>query len=300
MPPKNFDPITADEKSLAHFGIPKRPDRENNPDAFKHWQRLFANSVPRIEPEFFYPDKPIHTSKPIARNGGGANGPGLANWAGAVVWGEVTGKRYVESSGMWVIPHLVMPGLNPSLPPAPSIGPACLMSTWVGLDGYDTPSVSQAGISQGIDISGSALPFLNGIGAWIEMWPASPVWVANFPVQVGDIVEVAVSVSTVVPNQIVASFINWTQVVGTAVGFGEYLFEGMSAEWIVESPDYEAFVLPDFGAVTFLETQATDRSGNLAPLSARVALNMEDSGQSVMAKSQIFEQYVNIVWIEAG
>ncbi|HJU11700.1 MAG TPA: hypothetical protein VJ728_12525 [Candidatus Binataceae bacterium] len=45
-PPAGFDPYTASNAELAHYGLPPRPDPHKSPELYRQWQKMI--SVPRV------------------------------------------------------------------------------------------------------------------------------------------------------------------------------------------------------------------------------------------------------------
>lgn len=163
--PKNFDPLVADKETLAHFGFPRRPDRERAPEAFEFWRRLFANPLwkTRIHPNFVIPNRSI--SNPV--NSGPPPSTSGNFWSGAVLLkGEISDIRYELVVGTWTVPNLTIPaGYDKDGP--------FLVSEWVGLDGYigDSATCVQAGVTQGINLHETDIPFVTGSHIWTELPP---------------------------------------------------------------------------------------------------------------------------------
>lgn len=283
IPPRDFDPLSADRETLAHFGFPRRPDREKAPHAYSRWKRLLAGSMKRIEPIFIFPKRPIYPSQPALLNS-------LPAWAGAVQQ-----ALCVEVVGEWTLPNVSAPAGEPA-------GLSYLMSSWVGLGGWVPPAYSllQAGVSQGINLpEGSGTPFTTGMAPWTEWYPNNAVWL-DFPVTVGDVLTVWVATQPT-PAGGVAWFFNSTQGASTGFSITVPYLTASSAEWIVECPGNETFALPDFGTVTFQQTGAEDAAGSYdLNASGGIPLTMQDRFDDIMASPEIDGETVTITWEYTG
>jgi Peptidase A4 family len=149
------------------------------------------------------------------------------NWAGYVA----VGGPFTGVSGTWVQPAIKC-----------SSGDQ-YSSYWVGLDGFNSPTVEQTGTEA--DCDGRTAEY----SAWYELYPAYPVTYSNV-VKPGDHMAASVVFSgtdtyTFTVQDVTAG---WTKTTAKASA-GD---ERSSAECIVEAP-YSGGVLPlaDFGTFTF-------------------------------------------------
>ncbi len=143
--------------------------------------------------------------------GAGAALQESSNWSGIAV----TGKTYTQVKGSWTVPT------------AESAGGARYAADWVGIGGYSTGDLIQAGTSE---------QFVNGTAsynAWTEILPAAEVVIPGFSVHPGDRMTV---------NITKGSGINWTIVVTDSTSGTtftkklKYASAEASAEWIHEAP----------------------------------------------------------------
>lgn len=119
---------------------------------------------------------------PTAATAASASVPNISgNWSGYVV----PGSGITSVSGEWTVPNAG------TLPPGVS-------STWVGIGGYSTTDLIQAGTQQSSSPYSSI--FAGGAyGAWIEMLPANPVFITgcnpdpNCTVNPGDVMQVVIT-----------------------------------------------------------------------------------------------------------
>jgi hypothetical protein len=162
------------------------------------------------------------------------------NWAGYVA----SGSHITAVTGTWKVP------------PAGALPPG-VSSTWVGIGGFSSSDLIQAGTQQ----TSSPLDqvFAGGAySAWYELLPASPVYLtgcsgdANCTVGAGDVMNV--SVKNQGGNSWLISVADATRGWSFSKTFDNYASSESSAEWIHEAPS-AAGVLPvpvgNSGTVTF-------------------------------------------------
>jgi len=136
-PPRDFNPVSATANQLAVYGIPRRPDAVQEPGLRKLWDRAFSRPVQFIQAELV--EDKVWRTLPH-----GALKPadfGLAgNWAGGIVEVSSLGLNPTEPATMvfaeWVVPTI---STTPQLAGSQTIG------FWVGLGGWGTSQVLQAG-----------------------------------------------------------------------------------------------------------------------------------------------------------
>ncbi|MDI5961825.1 G1 family endopeptidase [Streptomyces sp. SL13] len=148
-----------------------------------------------------------------------------SNWGGYVAQGSFT-----SISGSWVEPSVTCNSTND------------LFAPWVGLDGYGSQSVEQAGVQTDCS-SGSPV-----LSAWYEMYPAAPVYWSN-PVSEGDTIT-----SSIVSNgggsytlTLSDTTQGWTKTVNQNLSA-----DNASAEAVIESPtsSYPSFDQLNFSNIT--------------------------------------------------
>ncbi len=141
----------------------------------------------------------------------------------------VTGSTYQSVSASWNVP-------TPSCKSA-----SASISTWIGLDGYSSPTVEQTGIE--IDCV-SRTPQYYG---WYELYPAGPVDFSN-TVHAGD--SIAASVTFSGKSEFTLTLKDLTQ------GWSKVVHQSLagaarsSAEALVTAPDSLTASPEDFAAVT--------------------------------------------------
>ena len=152
------------------------------------------------------------------------------NWSGYAVQAPTGSVTAV--SGKWVVPTVSGSGYS---------------SSWVGIDGWNSPTVEQIGTEA--DSSGRQTSYY----AWFEMYPANSVEV-KMTVQPGDSIAAQVSYAA-------GTFTLSLQDVTRNESFsttqaGNYYRS--SAEWVLEAPSsYSVLPLDNFGTESFSAAQAT-------------------------------------------
>jgi Peptidase A4 family len=274
-PPEGFDPRKAVDKELRRHGLPRRPDLEREPHLALLWTRMSARPTTFVEAKLAI--DPFRNGRDP--RGGQGFGYGPTGWAGVVreiTQGipttmertsgvQISGMRigvgpvawdYTEPATMvfaqWVVPevldyHPADQNLN--------------IGFWVGLDGWGSDQLLQAGIAANLGTSGffdfgSDLSWYAWIEWWTEEFKDPAVQVTNFPVAPGDTVFVLVCAPE--PDFGFASMLNVSRGHGTSVGIRArpgITSSGKTAEWIVEAPT-QSPALPYFSPVTFYECGA--------------------------------------------
>jgi hypothetical protein len=273
--PPGFDPHTASHRLLERHGLPRRPDAEKEPELARLWKRLFTRPIAYVEAELAIDAARIGRAPWSAPDL--TYGP--SGWAGVVrtmtpppihptTMARISGDAQVfgdyTEAATWVFAQWVVPDVLEVHPADQDLN----VGFWVGLDGWGTDQLLQAGISANLDTSGlfdwgSDLSFY----AWHEWWTSAldpldyPVRVENFPVSAGD--TIAVLVCAPAPDFGFASFVNMTRGIGTSIGHparAGITSSGLSAEWIVEAPTASPG-LPAFHPLTFTSCVAGSASG---------------------------------------
>jgi Peptidase A4 family len=283
-PPKDFDPATASARSLAQFGLPRRPDPKTEPGLRKLWDRAFARK-PTIVQARLVEDKVWH-SRP--RKAWKKEQFGLAgNWAGAVVEVASLDLNPPEPANV-VFAEWTVPAINPK----PAETGTQIVGFWVGLGGYGTNNLLQAGTAA--TITGSSVKYW----AWTEWVPAGYV-VDNLAVEAGDVVSVLVCAPE--SDHGYVSMMNHRTNIAISVGVsdpqGTTPYDGSSVEWIVEAIETE---MPNFGSVAFTQVTAGTQHHTIN-LSHAFTVNTV-SGGTTLATGKVLasEHEVEVIWDALG
>jgi len=233
-PPQDFDPLTASDEDLAYHGFPPRPDEAASPKPFASWAKAMNASKTRIVPKLEQTTISHALSQSnanVAPPAAGSNGSlssyflaGYLNPSGPTTYG--TNAFYYVLSDLYV--------------PAASQGPGVCTGAWVdgfswiGIDGYATADLLQAGIEYDAYCKGLASGAAYAL--WYQWYPGYEVLVTNLPIAPGDpyFIELWHTSAT----QAYAYFVNENTNQAAEVGFtapAGTALTGRSAEWIVES-----------------------------------------------------------------
>ena len=122
------------------------------------------------------------------------------NWSGYVAASNI--NKPVKNTvtgvyGSWIVPNITASNNN------------TYSAIWVGIDGYNSPTVEQIGTGH---------DYVNGVKqhyAWFEMYPGPSYTIVGFPVNVGDLISAIVEYSG--NNVFTMTLINNTQKVRTTI-----------------------------------------------------------------------------------
>jgi len=251
-PPADFNPLTASPRMLVRHGLPTRPDARTAPELRKLWDRAFSRPRTWITPVFREVKGRSHG--PALKSGARprsrarvspsrkvANATS-SNWSGSVAFPPAN-RTFGWIEGQWTVPN----------PHAPGFG-SFFASEWVGIDGWGSGDVLQAGTET--EIVDLGIFSSTQVYAWWEWFPAGEVAITNLPVSPGDIMYCLICVNSTstatvyITNQssLVTTSFSITAPTGTTL-------VGNSAEWIVERPTVNGSVanLTDYKVVYFDE-----------------------------------------------
>ena len=279
-PPKDFNPVTASDRDLLRLGFPRRPDPVKEPGLRRLWDKAFARKPSFVKAELV--EDKVWRSRPHAALK--KDQFGLAgNWAGAVVQVSSLKLSPAEPANMvfaeWKVPTIQT---TPAEPGTQIVG------FWVGLGGYGTNQLLQAGTAS--TITGKNVSYW----AWTEWVPAG-YKIDSLAIEAGDVVSVLVCAPQ--SNQGFVSMMNQRTNVAISVGIadpqGATPYDGSSVEWIVEAIGTE---MPDFGSVTFTELSAGTQHHTI-DLSHAFTVNTVSSGKTLAAGKILAPQNeVEVIW----
>ena len=248
--PEGFDPLTASARQLAAQRLPRRPDAEKEPHLRSLWDRAISRTQLWITPEFehreYISHGPIRSdAKAHAHKAAAApvvSNATSSNWSGAAVFAPAD-KPYRFVGGQWTVPS----------PNTTSDG-SYYASEWVGIDGWNSPDVLQAGTET--QVSKIWIITTTQVYAWWEWYPAGEVKISNLPVSPGDVMYCLICADST--SHATVSFSNQSTGVGTRFDItppSGTLLNGNVAEWIVERPTVNGSVanLTDYAACYFDE-----------------------------------------------
>jgi len=225
-PPAGFDHTTASDYELARYGFPPRPNEMMEPAAFASWKRAMQASKERILPRL-EPSQKSHGPARMMNSNGTSN-----NWSGVVDFGGATSYNHSDSFHLIAMDYVV-----PAATQAYGVcaGSTVYSSTWIGIDGWGSTDVLQAGTDSDAYCGQGGVS--SSYTAWIEWYPYPEVRISNFPVAPGDDLYIAVWNTSATQGN--AYFVNYRTNFAGTVQFtapsGTTLV-GNSAEWVVERP----------------------------------------------------------------
>jgi hypothetical protein len=194
-------------------------------------------------------------------------GPGTSrNWSGYAA----TRGTFTSVAGRWIVPTVALDS------------PFGADAAWVGIGGFRSRDLIQAGTQQSVSGSGTVT-----YQAWVEMLPdfSRPVPLTVLP---GD--SVGVSIDQQAGNQWLISISNYTSG-KTLTRTVEYESSLSSAEWIQEAPFARRRVLPltQFGSLDFTEASAVRDGVSLtaSDLEARSITLVDMAGRALAVPSPL-------------
>jgi hypothetical protein len=251
--PDDLDITTATPRQLAAHRLPRRPDPDAEPELHALWVRSIERTQVWITPEFEHRENVSHGGARAGRGSrvqlaDGAEGIANAtssNWSGAAAFAPAS-KPYRFVGGQWTVPS----------PNATADG-AYYASEWVGIDGWNSRDVLQAGTETAIT---KVLWFrVTQVYTWWEWFPAGEVRISNLPVSPGDVMYCLICADST--THATVYFSNQSQGIGTRFDITppkDTTLNGNVAEWIVERPTVNGSVanLTDYAACYFDECLA--------------------------------------------
>jgi hypothetical protein len=243
-PPPTFNPVVAPPEALQQYGFPPKPDQLKAPAAYSAWSRAVSSPQTRlqspqlVQTEIFHrpaqhiqpskaPKAPANELKAIPAN---AVAITSSNWSGYLDYDNVTkpfANSYIYAS--WTIP-VAQHAFGHGLPPGWDYS-----AQWVGIDGYESPDVLQAGTEADAYLMNSTQASF--YAAWVEWYPSSEFQISNFAVAPGNEVFVEVwNTGATVGNAYLINITTQQSVAFTFDAPSGTTLVGNSAEWVVERP----------------------------------------------------------------
>jgi hypothetical protein len=201
---------------------------------------------------------PAAVTGPVTAAGSGAvMGANSNNWAG---W-AASGNRYTSVSASWTQPSVQCASHENSD-----------SAFWVGLDGYNSGSVEQAGVQAGC-ANGNAF-----YGAWTELFPSPPQFLSQ-SVNPGDALTVTVTLTGGRYSLTIGDAHHWS---ATSSGKTQRS-SSVSAEVVAEAPTGSKGVmqLSNFRSVSFASAAVNGKSMSQANRLAQITMG---SSRRVMAQ----------------
>ena len=273
QPPDDFNPVKADERLLAAYGFPRRP---NDPKLAARWEAILSRPIKFIEPTF---REMTHKRRRLPQSlSRGAHGTETTDiWSGAVVHAP-SGDPFQWVMGVWTVP-------NAYPPIGAQDGVWYSASTWIGIDGIDgSGDVLQAGCDS--DVMTLIGILSHQLNPWWEWFPAGSYWITNFAVSQGDTLNCVICVSAGSTTEAVINLYNVTTNIAArfvATAPSGTSLAGNSAEWVVERLEIDTNTpeLARYGDVYFDDATAGTVSGAFLEAGSGNTINMVDNGQVI-------------------
>ncbi len=231
-PPAGFDAVHASTEALAAYALPPRPDVATQPDAYAKWRRAMSVRTTRLAGDLtatsiYHGPMSLRQHHADVKTGNTTYTSG--NWSGFANLNGLT--SYSPSTSYY---FLLADFVIPAATNRPCSGGWTYSSSWVGIDGFGSPDVLQAGTESDAYCSSSGTA--SYYSAWIEWYPYSESRI-SLPVTPGDDMFVEVWNTSATNGYAYVENINTgaVQEYNLTPPSGTRLV-GNSAEWIVEAP----------------------------------------------------------------
>jgi Peptidase A4 family len=299
-PPADFNPLKATARQLLRLGFPTRPDAKEAPELRKVWDREMSRPRQWITPEFKEMKdrshgpalKPGSRKRARVRTSLNVANATSSNWSGSVA-GPPANRTFGWIEGQWTVPN----------PHAPATG-SYFASEWVGIDGWGSGDVLQAGTET--EIVDIGFFKVSQVYPWWEWFPSGEVAITNLPVSAGDVMYCLICVNSrttatvYLTNQssLVTTTFSITAPKGTTL-------VGNSAEWVVERPTINGSLpnLTDYKAVYFDEGVAglSGAPFTIVQLNAGTPITMKGNNNASLS-SPTFEtsQLMKVDWLKSS
>lgn len=256
-PPAGFNPLTASDDELAFYGYPPRPDSRTALASYDFWRKVVTLPVRRLHTTFqattIYNGPAKIRSIGPHQPGTAATGVESYNWSG---YADAFGLKYP----FWVANTTIYGAFV--VPVAQQAFGACTggwdySTQWVGIDGWISQDVFQAGIEADAYCSGGSTS--QSYSAWYEWYPNYETEISGFSVNAGDVIYLYIWPT----SRTTGEYYITDQTANTAVQGSFSAPEGTellgdSVEWVVERPTVNgAFAtLTNYGDVPWYDAQA--------------------------------------------
>ena len=274
-PPAGFDPETAPQSKLFRHGLAPRPDKNKEPDLYKKWHAVYSKKLTHIVPEFLKNEQKQH--RPAAKRVDIKDGTSTStNWSGAVV-GSPAGDSFQWITGNWIVP-------DPNQPPSLPTGQWYYSSAWIGIDGWGSGDVLQAGTDSDVLVQNGVTH--KSVAAWWEWYPNYSVTITNLPVTSGDYMNCLICSTSATTATVYLTNVSTNTHVSFQITIpGGATFKGNSAEWIVEAPTVggNQAALADYGATFFDQSYAYTVKKIQENAGAGNTINMVNSANAVIS-----------------
>lgn len=229
-PPSGFEPDKAEASDLEMFGFPPRPSMQAPVEERARWN-IVTTKPHRVRASILRSNVVHRLPNTSMSEGAGISAAYSHSWSGGVLLSgtqALNSRSFSGAAGEIEVPVAQTPfGVCPIQP--------VYASEWVGLDGYGSRDIVQAGVeTDSVCRSGIQSP---SYYAWLEWYPGSAYKIMNMPITPGSLIYVSTTLtsSTTALIYMVNETANIAVSLKLTVPNGAS-FVGSSAEWIVERP----------------------------------------------------------------
>lgn len=270
-PPKGFDPFKATADELHKHHLPHRPDPRTSKAAARAWRKAMSRIHTYVAPQLKLRTR--NRRPPLGNPASKTKHGTSSGWAGIIA----SEGSFTQVWGIFVYPRVVVPHGSIAQPVSGG-DPNYTFNAWIGIDGTDgSGDVCQAGIETDLYVDSNGNVTNTSTYAWVEWFPLNTV-VENFNLSPGDTIAVMIQyLGLGNDNQFQASvhFSNLTTGVTitpiiltvpySTLKKDNALFQGNTAEWIVEPTAYTNnnvySAVADFGDLIFVDAGALSQPG---------------------------------------
>ena len=281
--PEGFDPLTAPPSKLLHHGVATRPDKDKEPEIYAKWLKVYSKKLTYIVPEFLTITNKQHRPSKRGKIQDGTSTS--TNWSGGVAPAPA-GDTFKWITGNWIVP-------DPNQPPGLATGQWYYSSAWIGIDGWGSSDVLQAGTDSDVLVQNGVVH--KHVAAWWEWYPDYSVAITNMPVTSGDYMNCLICVTSTTTATIYLTNVSTSTHASFQITIPRgATFKGNCAEWIVEAPTVNGgqTALADYGATFFDQSYAYTQKNVQVTVGAGNTINMVNSANSVISQGLIEAQQV--------
>jgi hypothetical protein len=211
-------------------------------------------------------------------------------WSGAAVFSPEGASPCNVVAGQWTVPS-----------PNTAVNGSYYASEWVGIDGWGSGDVLQAGTETAV--TKSLIFELKQVYTWWQWYPANEVKISNLPVSPGDVMYCLISADST--THATVWFTNASRYLGTRFEItppdGTSLV-GNVAEWIVERPSVNKIPaqLTDY-AVCYFDECIAGGSDWVDNLSGATLLTMTGTGGATLSEPVRENDHVlKVNWLKSS
>jgi hypothetical protein len=195
-----------------------------------------------------------------------------------VVVPSPAGDTFKWITGNWIVP-------DPNQPSSLPTGQWYYSSAWIGIDGWGSGDVLQAGTDSDVLVQNGVAH--KQVAAWWEWFPNNSVTITNLPVTSGDYMTCLICSTGATTATIYLTNVSTNTHASFQITIPSGAkFQGNCAEWIVEAPTVNGgqSALCDYGATFFDEAYAYTTKNVQENAGVGNTINMVNSANTVISQ----------------